>query len=89
MKFYESAPDRIYFEDNWTDDVTILEKLKSTIKSNLRDEDDIAVLDLLDNFANTRNAKRLKVDLLPETHCSVETTVTDSTDIKVTEVSCV
>lgn len=61
------------------------------IKSNLRDEDDIAVLDLLDNFTNTtNNPKRLKVDLLSETHCSVETTATDvSTDMKVTEVSCV
>jgi len=87
LKFYENAPDRIYFEDNWTDEITILEKLKSMIKSNLRDEDDIAVLDLLDNFMNSRNAKKLKVDILPETHCGVETVATDSsTDIKAAEV---
>ena len=87
MKFYKDAPDRIHFEDNWTDEITILEKLKSMIKSNLRDEEDIAVLDLLDSFFNSR--KKVKTDLVPESPCSVLTTGTESSEVKVTEVPCI
>lgn len=87
MKFYKDALDRINFDDNWTDEVTILEKLKSMIKSNLRNEEDIAVMDVLDVFFDSR--KKVQADLVHETHCNVETIGTDSSEIKVTEVPCI
>ncbi|XP_046464579.1 MPN domain-containing protein-like isoform X2 [Daphnia pulex] len=61
LKFYRDSPDRTNFDENWSDELTILDKLKATLKSSLQSEDDV-IIDLVDTLSNMTKVKT-KTDL--------------------------
>nr|CAH0107839.1 unnamed protein product [Daphnia galeata] len=62
LQFYRDAPDRTNFDENWSEELTILDKLKASLKSSLQTEDDIVIIDLIDTLSNTIKVKT-KLDL--------------------------
>ena len=60
-------PDRICFNETWNEDVTILDKLKTSLTSKLRNENDIVVVDLLEELLTDKPrapaTKKIKMDL--------------------------
>lgn len=62
LQFYRDAPDRTNFDENWSEELTILDKLKASLKSSLQSEDDIVIIDLIDTLSNTIKVKT-KLDL--------------------------
>ena len=58
LKFYKDAPDRTNFDETWTSDLTIFDKLKASLKSYLQSEEDIVIIDLVDILHSKKRTSR-------------------------------
>lgn len=63
LQFYRDAPDRTNFDENWSEELTILDKLKGSLKSSLQSEDDIVIIDLIDTLSSNTIKVETKSDL--------------------------
>lgn len=54
LKFYQDAPDRTNFDENWSEELTIFEKFKANLKSSLQSEEDMMIMKLVDILHSTK-----------------------------------
>lgn len=70
MQFYKDALDRINFSEIWKENVTILDKLKTALMSNLKNDQASTILKLLDDFFSTKKNGKSTVDFSPKLETS-------------------
>ena len=64
VQFYKDLPDRICFDDLWLDNTNLLNKLKASLLSKLRNENDMIIVDFLEEHLLSK-AKKFKLDSSP------------------------
>jgi len=80
LQFYKDGLDRIDFSEIWKENVSILEKLKTALMPNLKNDQSSTVLKLLDDFFLIRKNNKNSIDLPPKTE-AMETSNGDQKQI--------